>query len=80
MAALAIVNTADTATTTPGSDVGYTITATNTGQAPLHGRHHHLGQLWPPALDDATYNGDAAATAGTLTLASDAAAETGMDR
>jgi len=31
---LIIVNTADTATTTPTADVGYTVTATNAGQTP----------------------------------------------
>ena len=44
--ALTIVNVADTATTTPGGTVGYTITITNTGQTPLHrgDRHRRAGR------------------------------------
>ena len=64
-----IVNTPSTATTTPGGTVGYTITATNSGQAALAGAT--LTADLAPVLDDATYNGDATATTGTVTLAGD---------
>ncbi|GAA2014282.1 DUF11 domain-containing protein [Nakamurella flavida] len=62
--ALTITQAADTASTTPGSVVRYTVTATNTGQT-----------AYLPAavtvdltrvLDDATYQGDAAASSGTV--------------
>ena len=64
---ITIVNTASTPVTTPGGVVGYTITATNSGQATLTGAT--LTANFGPALDDAAYNGDATATAGTVTLA-----------
>ena len=60
---LTIVNTASAATTTPGGVVAYTITATNSGQAPLTGATLTAG--FAPDVDDATYNGDATATTGT---------------
>ena len=65
---MTIVNTANASTTTPGSTIAYTITITDTGQTsyedatvtdPLSG-----------VIDDATYNGDAAATAGSVTYTS----------
>ena len=52
----------------PGGTVRYTITATNSWFGGLYRRHPD-----GPAeriLDDATYNGDAAATAGTVTFSS----------
>ena len=65
--ALTIAKTAATtsgnnAVATPGSTVSYTITVTNTGQVPYTGAGFSdpLGGV----LDDATYNNDAAATAG----------------
>ena len=54
---LTIVNTASASTTTPGGVVGYTITATNSGQAAIAGAT--LTADLAPVLDDATYNGDA---------------------
>ncbi|GAA1427308.1 DUF11 domain-containing protein [Microlunatus lacustris] len=59
---LAITKTADVATTTPGSVVRYTITATNTGQTSYTGAtvSDSLGDV----LTDAAYNGDAVATGG----------------
>ena len=65
--ALTIVKTADTVTTTPGGTVGYTITATNSGQTPYIG----VTIIDPLAtvLDDAVYNGDATAATGTLGFA-----------
>ena len=66
---LTIVNSASTSTTTPGGVVSYTITATNSGQAALAGATLTVGLA--QVLDDATYNGDATATAGTVALAGD---------
>ena len=63
---LAITQTADVATTTPGSVVTYTVSVTNSGQTaqlpaaftePLAG-----------VLDDATYTGDASASTGTVSI------------
>ncbi len=65
---LTIVNTASTSATTPGGVVGYTITATNSGQATLTGAT--LTANFVPAHDDGTYNGDATATTGAIALAS----------
>ncbi|MEU8384642.1 internalin [Streptosporangium sp. NPDC048865] len=65
--ALTIVNVADTATATPGGTVGYTITITNTGQTPYTGAV--VTEELAGVLDDATYNGDATATAGTVGFA-----------
>ncbi|MEU8035307.1 putative Ig domain-containing protein [Streptosporangium sp. NPDC049078] len=65
--ALTIVKTANTVTTAPGSTVGYTITATNSGQTDYTG----VSVTDPLAgvLDDAAYNNDASATTGTVGLA-----------
>src|SRR6202042_1205359 len=73
VAALAITATADAATTSPGSDVQYTVTATNTGQAAYSETSINLD--FSDVFEDATYNGDLAATSGTLTT--DEAAGTG---
>ncbi|MCS5719732.1 putative Ig domain-containing protein [Herbiconiux sp. CPCC 205763] len=56
----------DTATTSPGSVVNYTATVTNTGQTAYNALPVTLDLAG--ALDDATYNFDAAATAGGLNL------------
>ena len=71
--ALTIVQAAATtsgssAVATPGGVVSYTITVSNTGQVPYAPASFSdpLGGV----LDDATYNGDAAATAGTVSFAS----------
>ena len=66
--ALTITNIASVSTTTPGSVVAYTVTITNTGQAPYDGAvvTDPLGGI----LDDATYNSDATATAGSVTFTS----------
>ncbi len=55
------------AVATPGGVVSYTVTVTNTGQVPYTG----AGFTDPLAgvLDDATYNNNAAATAGTVSYA-----------
>ena len=61
---LTIVQAASPGTATPGAVVHYTVTVTNTGQAPYTGAAFTdpLGGV----LDDAAYNSDAAATAGTV--------------
>jgi large repetitive protein len=66
---LTIVNTASAPTSAPGGVVSYTITAANSGQAAFAGATLTVGLA--PVLDDATYNGDAAATTGAVTLAGD---------
>jgi large repetitive protein len=73
VAALAITATTDAATTSPGSDVQYTVTAVNTGQAAYSDTSITLD--FSDVFEDATYNGDLAATSGTLTT--DATAGTG---
>ncbi|MCW2865487.1 MAG: hypothetical protein JWP48_7195 [Actinoallomurus sp.] len=60
--ALTLTKTADTATTTPGAIVHYTVTATNTGQTP-YGAASFTDAL-TGVLDDAAYNNDASATSG----------------
>ncbi|MBF9131694.1 DUF11 domain-containing protein [Plantactinospora sp. S1510] len=68
IAALAIVKTADVATATPGDVVRYTVTVTNTGQAPYTGAG--FTEALTSVLDDATYNADATATAGAISFTS----------
>ena len=65
---LDIVTKADTATATPGTVVHYTITATNTGETAYTGAS--FTEPLAAVLDDAAYNGDAAATAGSVSFAS----------
>ena len=64
--ALTIVKTASTATAVPGQTVTYTITVTDSGQTPYTGAT--LTDPLAGVLDDAAYNGDAAATAGQRVL------------
>ncbi|MEV8638150.1 hypothetical protein AB0395_41505 [Streptosporangium sp. NPDC051023] len=64
--ALTISSSADVATATPGSTVRYTVTAANTGQTPYTGTSFTVPLAG--VLDDATYNGDATATAGSASL------------
>ncbi|WP_440070964.1 putative Ig domain-containing protein [Streptosporangium sp. OZ121] len=73
--ALTIVKTADAVTTTPGGTVGYTITATNSGQTAYTGVT--VTDPLAAVLDDAAYNGDASATAGTVGLAGQTLSWTG---
>ncbi|MEH1167745.1 putative Ig domain-containing protein [Micromonospora sp. CPCC 205539] len=68
VAALTIVKTADRTTATPGDVVSYTIAVTNTGQAAYPAAT--LTDAMGAALDDAAYNGDAAATTGSVTFSS----------
>jgi large repetitive protein len=66
--ALTITKTAGTATATPGQVITYTITVTNTGQIPYAGAS--FTDDLSSVLDDAAYNADASATAGTVTYTS----------
>ena len=62
--ALSITTSAGGATTTPGSTVSYTVTISNTGQTAYTGTNARLSLAG--ALDDATYAGNASATAGAV--------------
>ncbi|WP_371780880.1 DUF7927 domain-containing protein [Streptosporangium subroseum] len=64
--ALVITSSADVATTTPGSTVNYTVTASNTGQTAYPGTGFTFSLAG--TLDDATYNGNAVATSGSVVL------------
>ena len=66
--ALVITKTANVATSTPGGIVDYTITVTDSGQTPYTGAT--VTDNLTGVVDDAAYNNDAAATAGTVTYAS----------
>ena len=65
---LTIVVTANTASTTPGATVGYTVTVTNSGQTPYTGAT--FTDSLAGLLSDASYNGDASATAGSVSFSS----------
>ena len=65
---LEIAASAGTGTTTPGSVVHYTVTVTNSGQTPYTGAA--FTDPLSGVLDDAAYNSDAAATAGSVSFAS----------
>jgi uncharacterized repeat protein (TIGR01451 family) len=64
--ALALVSTADVTTTTPGSVVRFTVVATNTGQTPYPSAAFAVALAG--AVDDATYDGNAAASSGTASV------------
>ena len=66
--ALTISGTANTSTAAPGSTIGYTVTVTDSGQTPYTGAT--FTDSLAGALDDATYNGDAVTTAGSVTYSS----------
>jgi uncharacterized repeat protein (TIGR01451 family) len=66
--ALSISNTPSANASTPGSTVGYTLTITNTGQTPYTGIS--VAEDLSGTLTDGVYNGDAAATAGSVSYAS----------
>ncbi|MCW2495751.1 putative Ig domain-containing protein [Jatrophihabitans sp.] len=61
---LTIAKSADVTTTTPGSTVHYTVTATDTGQTPYTGAA--FADSLAGILDDATYSGDAVVSAGAV--------------
>jgi uncharacterized repeat protein (TIGR01451 family) len=65
---LAISLSAGSATTTPGAKVQYTVTVTNTGGTAYAGAA--FTDLLGDVLDDASYNGDATASAGSVSFAS----------
>ena len=64
---LTITLSASPGTTTPGSAVTYTITATNSGQTAYTGRNHRPTD---GLLDDASYGGDATASTGAVSFTS----------
>jgi uncharacterized repeat protein (TIGR01451 family) len=66
--ALTITKTAGTGTASPGGAVHYTITVADTGQTPYTGAS--VTDNLTGVLDDASYNSDAAATAGSVSYAS----------
>ena len=65
---LTIALTANTASTTPGATVGYTVTVTNSGQTPYTGAT--FTDSLAGVLSDASYNSDASATAGSVSFSS----------
>ena len=65
---LTISATPSTTSATPGTTVGYTITVTNSGRAAFTGAA--FTDPLADVVDDAGYNGDAAATAGSVSYAS----------
>ena len=66
--ALTITATANTSTAAPGTQIGYTVTVTDSGQTPYTGAT--FTDSLTGALDDASYDGDAATTAGSVTYSS----------
>ena len=66
--ALSIVKTANASTAVPGQSIGYTVTITNSGQTPYTGAV--VTDSFADMADDAVYNGDATATAGSLSFTS----------
>ena len=73
--ALSIVKSADTAAAVAGGSVGYTITATNTGEADYP--ETDLTDDLSGVLDDGQYGGDAASTSGTVVVVDSALRWTG---
>ncbi len=72
---LTIAASAGSATTAPGSAVSYTIAVTNSGQTAFTGAT--FTDSLSGVLDDATYNGDASATAGSVSFSSPSLTWTG---
>ncbi|HUK72139.1 MAG TPA: collagen-binding domain-containing protein, partial [Streptosporangiaceae bacterium] len=68
VSALTIVKTANATSAVPGQIVAYTITVSNTGHAAYTGAT--FTDPLSDVLDDATYRGDASATSGTVSFAS----------
>ena len=73
--AMTIAMTASPAAAVPGGTVSYAITITNTGQTPYTGAS--VTSSLAGVLDDAAYNGDGAATTGSVAFASPALTWTG---
>ncbi len=65
---MSITQTADTSAAVPGQKVTFTVTVANTGQTPYTGTS--VADSFAASLDDAAYNTDAAATAGSVSVAS----------
>ena len=61
---LTIASSASAGTATPGSVITYTVTVTNSGQTPYTGAT--FTDPLSGSLDDAAYNDDASATAGSV--------------
>ena len=72
---LTISKTAHVSTATPGSTVNYTVTVTNSGSVPYSGAN--FTDPLSGVLDDAVYNGDASATAGSVSFSNPNLAWTG---
>ena len=72
---LTITKSADATAAEPGQVVGYTVTVTDSGQTSYSGAV--VTDDLTGVLDDAAYNGDAAATAGSVSFASPALTWTG---
>ena len=68
--ALAVTVTADRTSTTPGGVVGYTVTVQNVGETPYLAAT--VTSSLTDVLDDASYDGNATATGGSVSLAGDA--------
>ena len=66
--ALSVVQSASATSVVPGQVVGYTVTVTDTGQTPYAGAV--VSESFAQMLDDAGYDGDAAATVGAVSFAS----------
>ncbi len=66
IASMHILNSSDVATTKPTGVVRNTVVVTNTGQVPYVGIT--ITDAFAGSLDDATYNGDATATSGSLII------------
>ena len=65
---LSITNTPSTSTPQPGTVIGYTLTITDTGQTPYTAIS--VAESFAQMADDASYDGNAVATAGTLSYTS----------
>ncbi|MBK9156531.1 MAG: DUF11 domain-containing protein [Micropruina sp.] len=63
----AVAKTASATSAVPGAKVTYTVTVTNTGGAAFTGAS--FSDALAGVLDDATYNADAVASAGSVSLA-----------
>ncbi len=66
--ALSVVQSASATSAVPGQVITYTLTVTNTGQTPYRGAT--VTESFAEMFDDAAYNNNAAATAGTVSYAS----------
>ena len=75
VSSLAITNTANVTSTTPGGVVRFTATFTNTGQTPYNGITISTNAV--DVFDDAVPDGDQTATSGTLTIVGNGVTWTG---